>query len=166
MNALAQFSTSEIFQRPHRYRYQVLGEVMMDMWRIKEMIQCATLGIPKGMKKCNFYFYCFYALPFYQKWKYNFQGIQKKSFEIILHIGRATSLLLMKSDLKKVSRINIMLRKVLMHSFRFLTSEAWIRTSDRFDRSLAFLHSQMDVLHRLTNELYPLHVKNSTYLFR
>ena len=38
---------------------QCEGEVMMDMWSIKEMIQCATFGIPKGMKKCNFYFYCF-----------------------------------------------------------------------------------------------------------
>ena len=32
---------------------------MTDMWRIKEMIQSATLGIPKAMKQCNFYFYCF-----------------------------------------------------------------------------------------------------------
>ena len=30
---------------------------MTDMRSIKEMIKCATLGIPKGMKKCNFYFY-------------------------------------------------------------------------------------------------------------
>ena len=26
---------------------------MTDMESIKEMIQCASLGIPKGMKKCN-----------------------------------------------------------------------------------------------------------------
>ena len=26
-------------------------EVMIDMWRIQEIIQRATLGIPKGMKK-------------------------------------------------------------------------------------------------------------------
>ena len=132
------------------------------------MIQCATLGIPKGMKKCNFYFYCFYALTFFIRNEniISKESKKKKPFEIILHIGRATSLLLMKSDLKKVCRINVMPRIVLMHSFRFLTSEACIRTSDRFARSLAFLHSQMDVLHRLTNELYPLHVKNSTYLFR
>ena len=32
---------------------------MADLGSIKEMIQCATLGIPKGMKECNFYFYCF-----------------------------------------------------------------------------------------------------------
>ena len=25
---------------------------------IKEIIKCATLGIPKGMNKCSFYFYC------------------------------------------------------------------------------------------------------------
>ena len=29
---------------------------MTDLWNMKEMIQCATLGIPKGMKQCNFYF--------------------------------------------------------------------------------------------------------------
>ena len=131
------------------------------------MIQCATLGIPMGMKKRNFYFYCFYALTFFIRNKnITSKESKKKLFEIILHIGRATSLLLMKSDLKKVRRINVIPRIVLMHSFRFLTSEACIRMSNRFARSLAILHSQMDVLHRLTNELYPLHVKNSTYLFR
>ena len=31
---------------------------MKDMCSIKEMIQCVTLGIPHGMKKCNFYFFC------------------------------------------------------------------------------------------------------------
>ena len=40
------------------YRYQFVGEIMADMLSIKEMIQCATLWIPKRMKKCNFYFYC------------------------------------------------------------------------------------------------------------
>ena len=28
-----------------------MGEVITDMRSIKEMIQCPTLGIPKGMKK-------------------------------------------------------------------------------------------------------------------
>ena len=56
---------------------------MTDMWSIKEMLQCASLGIPKGMKKCNFYFYCFLPWLFDQKWKYNFRGMQnKKPFEI------------------------------------------------------------------------------------
>ena len=57
------------------------------------MILCATLGIPKGMKKCSFFFYCFLPWLFDQKWKYNFWGMQnKKPFEIILHAGRVTSL--------------------------------------------------------------------------
>ena len=38
---------------------------MADMRRIIEMVQCGTLGIPKGMKKCNFYF--FLPLRFDQK---------------------------------------------------------------------------------------------------
>ena len=42
--------TSEIFQLIYRYRYQFVGEVMTDMRSIKEMIQCVTLRIPKGMK--------------------------------------------------------------------------------------------------------------------
>ena len=61
LNALELFSfiTSEGFQLTHRYRYQFVGEVMADMRSIKEMIQCATLGIPKGIEKFSFYFYCF-----------------------------------------------------------------------------------------------------------
>ena len=31
--------------------YQFVGEIMADMWNIEEMIQCATLRIPKGMQK-------------------------------------------------------------------------------------------------------------------
>ena len=42
--------TSEIFQLTNRYRYQLVGEVMMDMFSIKEIIQRVTLWIPKGMK--------------------------------------------------------------------------------------------------------------------
>ena len=58
------------------------------------MIQCATLGIPEGMKKCSFYFYCFLPSLFGQKSKYNFRGIQnKKPFEITLHVGRAEGVL-------------------------------------------------------------------------
>ena len=62
LNAFVVFSliTSEIIQLTHRYKYQFVGEGMTDyVWRIKEIIQHATHGIPKGMKKCNFYFYCF-----------------------------------------------------------------------------------------------------------
>ena len=61
LDALALFSliTSEIFQVTHRYRYQFVREVMTDTWSIKEIIQFAILGIPKGMKKCSSYFYCF-----------------------------------------------------------------------------------------------------------
>ena len=33
---------------------------MTDMRSIKEMIKCASLGIPKGMKKCNFVSIAFY----------------------------------------------------------------------------------------------------------
>ena len=58
LNALVMFSliTSETFQLAHRYRYQLAGEAMTDMQSIKEIIQCVTLRIPKGIKKCNFYF--------------------------------------------------------------------------------------------------------------
>ena len=31
--------------------YQFVGEIMADMWSIKELILSATRGIPKGMKK-------------------------------------------------------------------------------------------------------------------
>ena len=66
---------------------------MEDKRSIKEMIQCATLAIPKGKEKCNFYFYCFLPRLFDQKWKDNFRGMQNKNpFEIILHVGRVTSL--------------------------------------------------------------------------
>ena len=50
--------TSEIFQLTHRYRYQIVGEAMTDVLSIKEINKRATLGIPKGMKKCSFYFHC------------------------------------------------------------------------------------------------------------
>ena len=40
---------------------------MMDILIIKEVIKRAILGIPKGMKKSNFYFYCFLELSFDQK---------------------------------------------------------------------------------------------------
>ena len=46
--------TSEIVQLTHQYRYQFVGEVITDLWSIKEMIQCTTLGTPKGMKKILF----------------------------------------------------------------------------------------------------------------
>ena len=37
---------------------------MADMCSIKEMIQYATLGIPKGMKKYNFYFHSVLSIAF------------------------------------------------------------------------------------------------------
>ena len=43
--------TSEIFQVTFLYRYQLIGEAVKDILSIKEMIQCANLGIPKRMKK-------------------------------------------------------------------------------------------------------------------
>ena len=49
-----------IFQLIHRYRCQFVGEVMTDMLSIKEMIQCASLGIPKGMKNAVFISIAFY----------------------------------------------------------------------------------------------------------
>ena len=77
---------------------------MTDMWSTEEMIQCATLGIPMGMKKWNFYFYCFLLWLFDQKWKYNFQGMRnKKLIEIILHVGLVTSLHIW---LKRMSQSN------------------------------------------------------------
>ena len=49
--------------------------------------------IPKGMKKCSFYSYCFLPWFFDRKWKYNFRWMQNKiPFEIIFHVGRVTSL--------------------------------------------------------------------------
>ena len=43
---------------------------MTDMCSIKEVIQCVTLGIPKGMKKCNStsIAFCFDFLKGSQKW--------------------------------------------------------------------------------------------------
>ena len=57
------------------------------------MIQCATLGIPKGMKKCSFHFYCF-CLDFFIR-NENITSQECKTtdpFEITLHVGRVTSL--------------------------------------------------------------------------
>ena len=34
----------------------------------------------QGDEKCNFYFYCFLPWLFDQKWKYNFRGMQNKSW--------------------------------------------------------------------------------------
>ena len=57
--------TSEIFQSTNRYRIfqstnqircQFVGEVMTGILSRKEIIECATLGIPKGMKKMKFLF--------------------------------------------------------------------------------------------------------------
>ena len=36
------------------YKYQFVREVMTDMGSMKEMIQCVSLGIPKGMKNSVF----------------------------------------------------------------------------------------------------------------
>ena len=66
---------------------------MTGMWSIKEMIQCATLGIPKETKKNAIFFLLRFALTFWSEMKYNFRGMQnRKPFEIILHVGRVTSL--------------------------------------------------------------------------
>ena len=44
-------------------------------------------------EKMQFIFLLLFALTFDQKSKYNFRGMQnKKPFEIILHVGRVTSL--------------------------------------------------------------------------
>ena len=58
------------------------------------MIQCATLGILKGMKKNAISISITFCLDLFdQKSKYNFRGMQnKKPFEIILHVGRVASL--------------------------------------------------------------------------
>ena len=66
------------------------------------MFQCATREIPKGMKKCSFYFYCFLSWLFDQKWKYNFWRMQNgKPFEIISHVGWVTILPSWKGSLVK-----------------------------------------------------------------
>ena len=65
-------------------KYQFVGEFMAVMGSIKEMIQCATLGIPKGMKKCDFFFYC---IDFLSEMNHFQEMRKKKPFEIILHVG-------------------------------------------------------------------------------
>ena len=42
---------------------------MTDMRSIKEMIQCASLGIPKGTKKMQFLFLLLFALTFESEMK-------------------------------------------------------------------------------------------------
>ena len=69
--------TSEIFQLTNKYRYQFVEEAMTDIFNTKEIIQRATLGTPKGMKKYNFYFYYFWRWYFDQRLKYNFRGTNK-----------------------------------------------------------------------------------------
>ena len=46
--------TSEIFQLTNRFRYRFVGKVMIDILSTKEIIQCASLRIPKGMKRKQF----------------------------------------------------------------------------------------------------------------
>ena len=84
--------TSEIFQLTHRYRYQFAGEVMTDMRSIKAIIQCATLGIPKGMKKCNFLSIVFCLDFLIRNENITSEECKEKPFEIISHVGRFTSL--------------------------------------------------------------------------
>ena len=50
------FLLINIIQLTNQYR-QFVGQVMTDMFSIKEIVKRATLS--KGMKKCSFYFYCF-----------------------------------------------------------------------------------------------------------
>ena len=65
---------------------------MTDIWSIQEIIQCATLGIPKRMKNAISISFAFSFDFFYQKWQYHFRGTKnKKPFKIILHIGWVTS---------------------------------------------------------------------------
>ena len=54
------------------------------------MIQCASLGIPKGMKNTVSISIAF-CLDFFIR-NENITAKQKKPFEIILHVGRVTSL--------------------------------------------------------------------------
>ena len=69
---------------------------MTDMLSIKEMIQCASLGIPKRMKKCNFAISV--SIAFCLDFLIRNENITseecktKTLFEIILHVGRVTSL--------------------------------------------------------------------------
>ena len=58
---------------------------MADMWSIKEMIQCADLGIPKEMKNAISISIAFCLDVLIRK-------VNKKPFEIIVHVGRVTSL--------------------------------------------------------------------------
>ena len=47
----------------------------------------------QGNEKMQFLFLLLFVMTFYQKLKFNFRGIQnKKPFEIILYVGRVTSL--------------------------------------------------------------------------
>ena len=47
----------------------------------------------RGDEKMQFLFLLLFALTFRSEMKYNFPGMQnKKPFEIILHVGRVTSL--------------------------------------------------------------------------
>ena len=43
----------------NQYRYQFVGKVMTDILTTKEIVKRAIFEIPKGMKKCDFCFYCF-----------------------------------------------------------------------------------------------------------
>ena len=68
---------------------------MTDIRSIKEMIQCETLGIPKGIKKCNFYFYCF-CLDFFSEMKIQLLRNAKQKRHIPAHnfavIGRISKI--------------------------------------------------------------------------
>ena len=133
----------DIFQLTNWYRYQFVAEVRTDMWSIKEMIQFATLGSPKGMKKWNFYFYRFFPWPFDQKWKYNFREVQNnKQFEIILHVGRVTSL----QSWKSIVRNRKFICKGLTMTW-FLATQLW----HSFDTVIFALFSELE---KASDQLY------------
>ena len=56
------------------------------------MIQCAYLGIPQGMKNAVSISIAFYLDFLIRNDNITFKESKKKTFEIILHVGRVTSL--------------------------------------------------------------------------
>ena len=78
---------SDVFQPTNRYRYQFVEQLITDILSTKEIIKLATLGIPKGMKKCNFVFLLLLALTVSSKMKvYLLRNIKQKPFKLVLNL--------------------------------------------------------------------------------
>ena len=64
---MSRFVKNVAFLLGHPVYESVCRESYDRYFKHKEVIHHATLGIPKGIKECSFYFYCFWHRHFDHK---------------------------------------------------------------------------------------------------